>query len=190
MPRVEEIVVRPSALAFSSEYGYARFSSGMERAMAKKRPARKPVPQRRAEISRTRQAKVRNLLPAQGKSAAEKKAALKLLMFMSGLVGGQQEMKRTIREPTDIRELRSLFLSDAEVTCLDAINAAEHSNYPQDGAALRYHVELAAMFLAALIRYAYNSYEANKAIAPDLLADTTLDLAVARAREIWAGHGG
>lgn len=132
--------------------------------------------------------KIASLMPIQGEEAKEQQAAIKLSMFMTGLIGNPDETNRIIRAPTAIRELRALRLSPAEAKCLETTMAAEAENFP-GGVAVRYRIELAAAFLASAINLAYDAAATHENREPDVLAQTYIDLVIARAREIWAEDG-
>jgi hypothetical protein len=146
-------------------------------------------PVKSAKKPRRRKHVLAALMPASGSKAREKKAALRTLMLLSGLLGGPSKA-RSIRLNSSIPEFSGFGISEGERKCLLAIFHAERDAMPKGGVALGFRIELAAAFLAMVIDTAYLAAEATGMQDHDIYAEVAIDLAVERGREIWAQDSG
>lgn len=135
---------------------------------------------------RSARASVSALLPATGKAAKEKQHGVRSMLILSSLLGGEHQKGRPISLNTSINQLKSLRLSEAERDCMHAAMRAEGQSMPKRGVAMGYRIEIAAAFVSMIIHQAYSAAGANEGLDPDVLAQTCIELAVERAKEIWS----
>jgi hypothetical protein len=113
-------------------------------------------------------------------------------MFIASFLRTPGREEASVELNTSVPELKSLPITARERDCLLAVMKAEEKNFPYErgGVALRYRIELAAAFTAAVISQTSSATEANDLSDPDVFAEVALELTIARAKEIWAQDSG
>lgn len=145
-----------------------------------------PRSKSRSPVKKSKRAVASNLMPRRASAARKKLEVYKLAMFVEGLAGFPEHPSRTVSPNTNIFELQNLKMTRDEQSCLLAMMRAEEAHMPKGGAAMRYRIELAAVTLAMVIHQSYAAAEAGAMGDPEIFAEVMTELAVKRAKEVWA----